>query len=170
MFRNIAEWLERKYNKAQRRNLKRTNRTPYQYIPEEARIANALSNQAMFLSCAFRRRGYVVQVETSALVKLAGEAKLSEEREEILHDAWLRGVFWTPLVCKAAVEDGRWVLHKVKDMDVALFLEGRQHTVSLQIIEPGDPPGTKANLRLLEAGLFTKNGGHCPVLYARITY
>lgn len=168
---NIATWLKRRYERLCSRGVKTAPTADYRGVPEAARVKNPLSNKATFASCVYRRRGYMVQVAAKSLASIApSETTLTPEREAFLENAWLRGVVWAPLVVQAVVEDDRWILTAGRNMDVALFLAGRQHMITLQILEPTDPPATKEKLHMLKAGLFTRSGKRCPVLFARVTY
>ena len=168
--RLIHRWLQRQYEKVRARGPKSAPNARYQDVPQAARITNPLSNRAAFASCVYRRRGYIAQVAVSEFVALLPDGDVTFEREQELMNAWLRGVIWPPLLCLAEVEDGRWVLRSCRDAEIALFLDGRQHLLNIQILESGDPPANKEKLALLQAGLFTRSGKRCPVVFARATY
>lgn len=168
--RSINKWLQRQYEKVRSKRLKSAPQTRYQDVPKAARVNNQLSNRAAFASCVYRRRGYLAQVAADEFVALLPDKTLSFERREELEDAWLRGVIWPPVLCVGSVKDERWVLDSCRDSEIALFLEGRQKLLSIQILEPDDPPATRENLNTLKAGLFTRSGKRCPVVFARATY
>ena len=168
--RSIGRWLQRQYEKVRSKGLKSVPETRYQNIPKAARISNPLSNRAAFAPCVYRRRGYLAQVAAEQFAALLPDKTLSFERKEELENAWLRGVIWPPVLCVGSVKDGRWVLDSCRDSEIVLFLEGRQKLLSIQILEPDDAPATRENLNTLKAGLFTRSGKRCPVVFARATY
>ncbi len=168
--RPIRRWLQRRYEKVRSKGPKSVPDARYQDIPKAARISNPLSNRAAFANCVYRRRGYIAQVAVDEFAALLPSTTITFEREQQLENAWLRGIIWPPVLCIGTVEDGRWVLKSCRDSEIALFLEGRQQLLNIQILEPDDPPATKENLTTLKAGLFTRSGKRCPVIFARATY
>ena len=175
--RLIHRWLQRQYEKVRARGPKSAPDARYQDVPQAARITNPLSNRAAFASCVYRRRGYIAQVAVSEFVALlpawqqaVPDGDVMFEREQELMNAWVRGVIWPPLLCLAAVENGRWVLRSCRDAEIALFLDGRQQLLNIQFLVSNDPPADKGKLALLQAGLFTPSGKRCPVVFARATY
>lgn len=168
--RSIPKWLLRQYEKVRAKGPNTASGVRYQDVPSAARVTNQLSNRAFFASCVYRRRGYIAQVEVSDFVNLISNPLLKPERQEELLNAWLRGAVWQPLLCMGRVEGDRWILDSFKGGDIAVFLDGRQRFLNIQLLEPDDPPATKENLAKLKAGLFTRSGKRCPVNFARATY
>jgi hypothetical protein len=160
--------LKRTYQKVVKQQPKDKENAGYAAVPAGALVANALSNQACFAECLYRRKGYIVHVSAKKLSAFTQD-KLSKERARWMEDAWLRGVIWAPLKVRAIVDNGRWVVQDISDSDVALFLKDRQDILVLQVIEPKCAQGTKDKLALLRNGLYLADGSHCPVLIARVT-
>ena len=168
--RDLNLWLEAQYAKVCARSPGPVKGLAYQEVPEQARARNNLSGRAAFKSSAIRRRGYLLAVFTEDFITLKPEEVLEAEQEKRWHDAYLRGKVWAPLLCKAEVNAGRWELLSCAEFGLALFLANRQPTIRLQLIEKDDLPGTLGKLELLEQGLFTHSGAHCPVISSRIAY
>ena len=167
MIDTIKEWCRRAYDRVAKSKLPLRD-VLYQDIPEAARVSNRFSNQARFASCAMRRKGYMVQVDSSAFAALK-PIVIDPKRRAAMEDAWLRGVLWTPLIVQARVTPRGWVLMEVKDYDIAHFLAERKLRISLQVIEDIDVPANVENLEELKNGLHNAKGEHCPVLSAIIT-
>ena len=168
--RDIKEWLQNAYGRVVKQRPKERKDRGYAAAPAGARPTNRLSRRASFASCVHRRIGYIAHVEAAELAALKLPEHQSPERVAWMEDAWHRGVTWMPLLIEAAVEDERWVIKRIKDYDVAHFLAGRQKMVVVQVFEKDRASGTNEKLALLKAGLFTKEGKRCPVIFARVTY
>lgn len=170
-FANLQWWCKRAYERVKHRLP--TNVTNLAFIPEKARVKNTLSNRAFFDSYKHRRRGYIAIVPASEFVQL-GKLKtppITSERYIELMDAWLRGVIWSPILVQAELTGDGWVINRVRDFDIAVFLSQKgQRTVTIQLVENPDRPATKENLKLLEGGIYNRRGDWCPVLFSRITY
>ena len=163
--RNITEWLRRAYDKVSRYRPKFA--VDLTSVPAAARVPNRLSSRASFASCAMRRIGYVAHVAIDDLAAI-GYGELTEERARWMESAWLKGVSWSPILVQAVVEEGRWVVNNIKDYDVCLFLKGRQRMMVVQVVEPGYLSGSNEKLALLNAGLYFRDGKHCPIVFGRI--
>lgn len=170
-FANLQWWCKRAYERVKHRLP--TVKTNYAFISEKARVKNTLSERAYFDSFKYRRRGYIAIVPAAEFVEM-GKVKtppITSERYVELMDAWLRGVIWAPIIIQAEATHSGWVIHRVRDFDIAVFLSQKgQRTLTVQLIENPDRPATKENLNLLSAGLYNRRGQHCNVLYSRITY
>lgn len=167
--KDIKEWLQKAYERVVKQRPKEREDRGYAAVPAAARPANKLSRRASFAQSAYRRMGYLAHIEVAEFAALR-ENETSPARQAWMEDAWHRGVTWMPLLIEAAVEDGRWVIKRVKDYDVAHFLLGRQKMLVAQVFEEDRASGTNEKLALLKAGLFTKEGERCPVVFARVTY
>mgnify|MGYP001323679931 CR=1 FL=1 len=137
-------------------------------LPEAARVQNQMSNRATFASCAVRRRGYLVHVLASEMAELA-ENKLSYEREQMMLNAWFKGVVWPVPIVRGKFENDGFIVHDGRDLDIAVFLNGRQRMLVVQVLEVEDTPATQAKLHALRGGLTKRKGGKCSILFARIT-
>lgn len=137
-------------------------------VPEAARVQNQMSNRAAFASCAVRRRGYMVNVIAEELAPFA-KNQISYEREQMMLNAWFKGVVWPVPMVRGEFEDDTFVVHEGTDLDIAVFLSGRQRMLALQVLEVEDTPATQAKLHALRGGLTNKRGDKCSILFARIT-
>ena len=146
------------------------NLPDYSKVPKAARVQNPLSERAVFAACAFRRKGYMVQVASEDLAPLSG--KLHPDREKALENAWAKGVIWpVPVVKGEFMPDGRFVIRKSLNLDLAAFLKDRQRLVSLQLLElDEDAEATKEKLASISRVIYGPNGTEIPVLQSRITY
>lgn len=170
-FANLQWWCKRAYERVKHRLP--SGDTNYAFIPEKVRIKNSLSNSAYFDTFKYRRRGYIAIVPADEFVQL-GKLRtppISSERYIELMDAWLRGVIWSPIIVQAEVTPDGWVINRVRDFDIAVFLARKgQRTITVQVMENPDKPATKENLSLLKGGIANRRGDTCQVLFARITY
>jgi hypothetical protein len=114
-----------------------------------------------------RRVGYAAHVAIDDLAAIE-YGELTEERARWMENAWLKGVSWAPILVEAVVEEGRWVVNNIRDYDVCLFLKGRQRMMVAQVVEPGYLSGSNDKLALLNAGLYFRDGKHCPIVFGRI--
>lgn len=170
MKRDVKEWLQKAYERVVKQRPKKREDRGYAAVPAGARPTNKLSRRAMFASCVYRRVGYIAHVETAELAGLKLSDHASPKRRAWMEDAWHRGVTWMPMLIEAAVEDGRWVIHRIKDYDIAHFLADRQRMMVVQVVEADRASGSSGKLALLKAGLYTQDGKRCPVVFARVTY
>lgn len=168
---NIQWWCKRAYERV--KNRLPDSQVNYAFIPEKARVKNTLSERAYFDSHRYRRRGYLAIVPADEFVSL-GKIRtppISSARYVDLLNAWLRGVIWSPIVVQAEVTPDGWVINRVRDFDIAVFLHQKgQRTLTIQLLENPDRPASKENLDLLKGGLSNQRGDTCSVLYSRITY
>lgn len=137
-------------------------------VPEAARVQNQLSNRASFASCAVRRQGYMVHVIAEEFAPFA-KNQISYEREQMMLNAWFKGVVWPVPMVRGKFEDNAFVVQEGTDLDIAVFLKGRQRMLALQVLEVEDTPATQAKLHALRGGLTNKRGDKCSILFARIT-
>ena len=166
--RDTDAWLQRAHDRVIKQRPRDKESLGYAGVLPKALVGNSLSNRACFASCRHRRKGYTARVSAKKLSAFKYSA-LTKDRQRWMEDAWLRGVIWTPVYVKTTFKDDRCVVEDIQDYDVALFLNGKQDIVVLQIVESGNDCGSKEKLAVLRKGLFLKDGTRCSVLNAEVT-
>jgi hypothetical protein len=156
----LAEQLKTQWRRVYTRPLKTDSH--WDKLPQAVKPVRPSMERAVFASCKWRRRGYLITLTPRDFLTLAGGYALTKATRTLLKERLERGLAWAPLVLSLrSTEAPAQVSAPARsELEIASFLlERGQENIRVQVLHTDNEPANRVCLNYMrEHGLVPLSG------------